>query len=41
LNCPMNLDASLPHTLKQCKPLIGDTLRYTKSPTSKLISLLL
>jgi hypothetical protein len=37
----MNLGASLPRTLKQCKPLIGDTLRYMKSPTSKLNSVLL
>jgi hypothetical protein len=32
---------SLLHTMKWRKPLIGDTLRYTKSPTSKLSSLLL
>jgi hypothetical protein len=37
----MNLAASLPWTLKRHKPLIGDTLRYTKSSTSKLCSLLL
>jgi hypothetical protein len=41
LNSLMNLGASLPHTLKQRKPLIGDTLRYIKSPTPKLSSLLL
>jgi hypothetical protein len=31
LNEPMNLGASLTHTLKCCKAHIGDTLRYTKS----------
>jgi hypothetical protein len=37
----MNLGVSLPHTLKRRKPLNGDTLRYKKSPISKLNSLLL
>jgi hypothetical protein len=37
----MSLGVSLPRTFKWCKPLIGDTLRDTKSPTSKLNSLLL
>jgi hypothetical protein len=37
----MNLGVTLPHTLKQCIPPIGDTLRYMKSLTSKINSLLL
>jgi hypothetical protein len=41
LNSPMNLGVSLPYSLKCHKPLIGDPLRYTKSPTSKLNSLLI
>jgi hypothetical protein len=36
LNGPM---ASLPHTLNHRKPLIGNTLRYTRSPTLRLNSL--
>jgi hypothetical protein len=35
----MNLGASLPRNLKRHNLLIGNTLRYTKSPTSKLNSL--
>jgi hypothetical protein len=38
-NRSMNLGASLPCTLKHHKPLRGDTLRHTKFPTLKLISL--
>jgi hypothetical protein len=37
LNGLMNLGASMPRTLKHHEPLMGDALRYMKSPTQNLI----